>query len=77
MMFRRISFTSTILFVAALLNAGVFAQEDQGWPHSSLNYRPPAPEAIQPTNDLTRIAIGLTQKKWYNNRGQVTLEARL
>jgi putative transposase len=29
-------------------------------PHSSLGYRPPAPEAIQPTNSLTRIAMGLT-----------------
>ena len=29
-------------------------------PHGSLNYRPPAAETIQSTNDLTRIAIGLT-----------------
>jgi transposase InsO family protein len=29
-------------------------------PHSSLGYRPPAPEAVQLTKDLTRMAVGLT-----------------
>jgi len=28
--------------------------------YNSLGYQPPAPVAIQPTNDLTRIAVGLT-----------------
>ncbi len=36
-MFRRISFTSTILLVAASLNVGVFAQEDPGWPQEMSN----------------------------------------
>jgi len=29
-------------------------------PHSSLGYRPPAPEAIQPPTDLTDITMRLT-----------------
>jgi len=29
-------------------------------PHSSLRYRPPAPEAIQPLTNLTGVTIGLT-----------------
>ena len=29
-------------------------------PHSSLGYRPPAPEAIEPITNLTKIMTGLT-----------------